>query len=225
MAIYFNQDYLDFFAELDKNNNREWFQANKKRYERSVKDPFTRFFTDLMASYEAGYGSVPMTPKQGLLRIYRDIRFSKDKTPYKIHMAGMISKSGKKDHSYPGIYVQANHVDVRIYSGCHGPSKEQLHAVRSAIARAGDRFRELIEDRKFKSVYGEIHGEKNKRLPSEFSEASEGEPLLFNKHFYYFSKRPPSILLEDGLVEKLMTDFAAADRVNAFFIDALGNSD
>ena len=165
-----------------------------------------------------------MTPKQGLFRINRDIRFSKDKTPYKIHMAGMISKSGKKDHSYPGIYCQANHMDVRIYSGCHGLEKNQLYAVRTAISKNLQGFDQLINEPAFKSTFGEILGEKNKRLPAEFVEASAKQPLIFNKNFYYFFKLEPSELLKEGLIDEVMKRFAKADKVNAFFIRALGQA-
>ncbi len=219
--IYFEQDYLDFFSELEKNNSREWFHANKKRYEKKVKECFTAFFTDLMKAYEAEYGAVPMTPKEGLLKINRDIRFSKDKTPYKIHMAGMISKSGKKDHSWPGIYCQANHVDVRLYSGCHGPSKEQLHAIRTEIHSRIEEFSMLISDPLFNNTFGDILGEKNKRIPIEFNDSSIRQPLLFNKHFYYFFKEKPLILLQEDLVKRLMKKFEAARKVNRFFMDAL----
>ena len=127
-----------------------------------------------------------ITPKDAIFRLNRDIRFSKDKTPYKIHMAALISPGGKADKTTPAMYLQANHMDIRVYSGSHMLEKDQLYGVRKQIASNLDEFYKLISDKKFVQTFGEIHGERNKRLDPEFQKVFEKQPLLANKSFYYF---------------------------------------
>ena len=83
---YFKKEYLDFFEDLEKNNEREWFQENKKRYEEYVKTPFSSFVNDLILSFHDIFPEMTMTSKEAIFRIYRDVRFSKDKKPYKNHL-------------------------------------------------------------------------------------------------------------------------------------------
>ena len=102
---YFTQDYLDFFKELAANNHKEWFDENRKRYEKSVKDPFKKFVEALIAETHKFDPSVNIEAKDAIFRINRDIRFSKDKTPYKLDRSAIISSGGRKDHSIPGFYI------------------------------------------------------------------------------------------------------------------------
>lgn len=219
--VYFTGDYIAFFKELAANNHRDWFHANKKRYEQSVKDPFYDFLGELINRYKAIDSRVAMEPKNAVFRINRDIRFSKDKSPYKLSMSALISPAGKKDHSVPGIYVQMGPEDVRLYSGAHMLEKEDLYNVREAIAKNPKPFEKLINEKGFLNKFGEIHGEKMKRIPKEFRDAAESQPLLFNKGFYYFAKWEPEFILKDKLVDTLMDYFQAAGPLNAFFEKAL----
>ena len=99
--VYFSKDYLDFFKELSSNNNREWFHENKKRYDKHVRKPFISFVGGLIQELEQDWGTIPYQPKDFLMRINRDIRFSKDKTPYNTQMSAMISPHGKKNMTRP----------------------------------------------------------------------------------------------------------------------------
>ena len=129
-----------------------------------------------------------ITPKDAIFRINRDVRFSKDKSPYKIHMAALISPGGKKDKTTPAMYVQANHKDLRIYSGIHELDREQLYNIRKHISGNLTEFNRLISNKKFHEIFGEIHGEQNKRIDPEFQDSFKKQPLIANKSFYYFFK-------------------------------------
>ena len=203
---YFTKDYIDFFKELSNNNNRDWFQTNKKRYEKSVKDPFNNFVSALLEELQKDWGPIPWTAKDFVMRIYRDTRFSKDKTPYKDYMAAMVSQYGRKEMTRPGIYLHANHNGVELYTGCYVLEKENLYNVRSKIIENAKQFNALINDSKFKQTYGEVLGDKHKRLPKEFQEAAEKQPLIYNKGFYYCSKLPAKELLSDHLVNKIIAN-------------------
>jgi uncharacterized protein (TIGR02453 family) len=221
--IYFTEDFISFFNELEKNNNRDWFQENKKRYEKSVKAPFENFVGDMISALSEIYPEMTITPKETIFRLNRDIRFSKDKSPYKIHMAALISPGGKKDKTTPAMYVQVNHVDVRVYSGSHMLEKDQLHNVRKSISENLEEFNRLITDKAFIETFGEVLGEKNKRVPPEFVEAFEKQPLIANKSYYYFFKQEPKTLVKDGLIEGIVAKYMNALPLNTFLTSAINS--
>src|SRR5690606_4197407 len=94
---YFTSDFIEFFKELAANNNKEWFDENRERYQKNVKIPFEKFVAALMAELKKDDPELTGDPKKAIFRINRDIRFAKDKTPYKLNRSAAISKYGKKD--------------------------------------------------------------------------------------------------------------------------------
>lgn len=219
---YFEKDFIQFFKELAGNNNKQWFDENRKRYASSVKDPFKAFVEVMLEKLKKEDPRISMEAKDAIFRINRDIRFSKDKTPYKTQTSALISPGGKKDHSTPGLYFQFDPEHVRIYSGCYQLAKEDLMAIREAIADDVKGFRKLINAKKFKETFGEIHGEKNKILPKELRAAAEEEPLIFNKSFYYYHKLPPKTVFQDDLPKILMEHYKIAKPLGDFFEKAMG---
>lgn len=218
----FTSNFSSFFEELEQNNHKTWFDENRKRYEEEVKKPFKSFVDDLSSALQPLYPHVNLGENTSLMRINRDIRFSADKTPYKIHMAAMIMPGGIKDKTRPGLYVQANHLDIRVYSGVHVLEKDQLQAIRSHIAQNLKQFNKLVTDPQFEAVFSKILGEKNKRLSAEFQEIEKEQPLIANKNFYWYFKLPPDSLLKDDLVQQLVTKYRLTLPLNQFFDSALG---
>jgi len=220
----FTSDFITFFKELEKNNSKEWFDANRKRYEATAKKPFEQFIGELIERVHQDDQSVDITPRDAILRINRDIRFSKDKSPYQTYMAAIISPGGKKDKSIPGLYIQFNAEEIRIYGGAHFLDKEQLHRVRTAIAADPDGFSRLINAPVFKNKFGEILGEKHKRVPAEFASVAETQPLIANKQFYFFAKfETRKYLLDENLLETVMEYYYACKDVNHFLRNAMAN--
>jgi uncharacterized protein (TIGR02453 family) len=213
---HFGQEYLDFFIELAGNNNKAWFDDNRSRYEKFVKEPFKLFIGDLIKEVNKVDPQVKVEPKDCITRINRDIRFSKDKTPYKLHMSAIISVGGKKDKSHPGMYIQADPEFMRIYGGAYELSTVQTAALRNAIAKDLKGFQKLIHAKPFVEAYGDIHGEKAKRIPLELRKAAEIEPLIFNKNMYYFAKLDPKTILSDSLVMDVMHYYKAGFPVQQF---------
>ena len=218
---YFDKDFTAFFNELEKNNNKEWFDENRKRYEKTIKEPFKAFVQKMIERMQEIDSSIMVQPKDCIFRINRDIRFSKDKTPYKTNVSAIISKGGKKDKTSPGIYFEMSPRDVRIYSGAHMLDKDQLHNIRQEIAYNMDEFNQLVTSKPFVETFGEIHGEKNKRLDKDLMESAEKQPLLFNKSFYYFKKFDPKTILDDNLDDILINTYKVALPLNAFWQRAL----
>lgn len=218
---HFTNDFIDFLKELKDNNNREWFLENKKRYEISVKVCFENFIQDMIYRIKEEDESLMVTPKEAIFRIYRDIRFSKDKTPYKTYVSAVISNGGRKNISDPGIYLEFSSEYLRFYSGIYQLSAEQLVKVRSFLGSNLDEFNVLLKNNKFKKYFGTIRGERNTRIPKEFNEASQEQPLIANKQFYYFSELNANKILSNNLSSILMNLYYVAKPMNEFLKKAL----
>lgn len=218
---YFTNDYLEFFKELAPNNNKDWFDKNRKRYLTSVREPFKKFVTDLIHEISKEDNEVQIEAKDAIFRINRDIRFSKDKTPYKLNNSAIISKRGRKNRNYPGIYIELSPDKLRIYGGVYMPDTKQIQKIREAIVDQGDEFNKVVNDEDFKGKFGEIRGEKNKRIPKEFRELAKIQPLLFNKQWYHFAELSSKIILQEDLMETIMEYALSASKMRIFLRDAL----
>lgn len=181
--------FSQFFRDLAAHNEREWFAANKKRFEREVRDPFHALVSELLEQASALDGLVYPEAAQCVFRIYRDTRFSKDKTPYKMHMGALISPGGRKDMQNPGFYVQAEAERLFLAGGCYMPDKTSLLNIRRHLTAHPKEVKSLLADPDFRARFpAGIAGERNKILPPEFRDQAVREPLLFQKQFYFFAE-------------------------------------
>ena len=217
------QDYFDFLLNLSKNNDRDWFNAHKKQYEKSAKEPFIELVEKIVASLADSEPELSLIPaKQMLFRINRDIRFAKDKRPYKEHLSASIGRYGTKDKIYPGHYFQLGAQESFIAGGAYFfEEKETLLRVRRYIMDNIEHFSSLISDENFINHWGEIKGEKNKRMAAEFTEALEYQPLIANTQFYWSKDIPAKEALKPDFVEVLRGHFEAAQPLNEFLKEAI----
>ena len=214
---FFSPAYLNFFQELTQNNNREWFHANKKTYEKEVKEPFKAFVQTLIDKAEKIDPEIGIDPKDAIFRINRDIRFSKDKSPYKLNNSAIISATGKKEKSKPGgFYIELSADHARVYQGAYMLEKEPLLRVRELIAEHGDEFTKLLADKNFVKTYGEIRGDKHKRLPADLKKAAVNQPLIFNKQFYYYTEMPAKSITQDDFADKIIEAYKIGKPVADF---------
>jgi uncharacterized protein (TIGR02453 family) len=219
---FFSSDFHSFFNDLNQNNYREWFHENKKRYEQSVKAPFYQFVEHMILRVRELEPDLQLSIKEAVFRINRDIRFSKDKSPYKTHMAAAIVKGGRKNMERPGLYFHMGLTGLMIASGVYMPAKENLYAIRTAIAAQPKKVDKMIADPEFQKFFDGIKGEKNKRLPKEFQEAALEQALLFNKQFYFMAEYPePETFLRNDLDQFMIDHYRAGSKVNAFLTEAL----
>ncbi|MCB0765108.1 MAG: DUF2461 domain-containing protein [Flavobacteriales bacterium] len=218
---WFTADLNRFFIDLAKQNNKEWFDANRKRYERSVKEPFKAFVEEAIARMAKVDPAMRIEAKDAIFRINRDIRFSKDKTPYKLNVSAIISPAGRKDHSSPGIYFELGPESIRFYGGAYQPDKDQLHGIRNAIMRDPKGFRKIVDSKAFRSTFGHVQGEANKVLPAEFKKAALAEPLIANKQFYVGAEHPPKRVSEPDLMDLLMEHYKVVRPFNAWLAQAM----
>lgn len=220
---WFTKEYESFFRELKDNNNKEWFDKNKKRFETHVKKPFEKFIADMIDRMRELDPECRIEPKDAIFRIYKDVRFSKDKTPYKTQMSAIISRAGRKDHSAPGMYLEIGDKHIRIYGGVYMPEKEQLQAIRQEILYNMEEFDKVISHKDFKKHFETIRGEKNKRLEPQFAEVEKKQPLIANKQFYFYSDLDPKLLTSDKLVDEFFRLYNVGRPVQEFLLAALDN--
>ena len=221
---YFTDDFIKFFLELEKNNNRDWFAENKKRYEKSVKKPFYHFINELIIEINQLGGSLLLEAKDCVLRINRDIRFAKDKTPYNTHYTAFVSSGGRKDKNIPGIFIRLSASEIGIMGGCFGPDKEQLSRIRSFILDNKSEF-EKAQRGTFEKVFGEIKGEVQKRMPPEFKNEAEVYPAIARKQFYYTAMLDKSLITDSKLMDRILDNYKAMKPMNDFLITAISQNE
>lgn len=212
---YFTKNFTQFFKDLANNNNKDWFTENKKTYQKEVREPMIAFVEDVikeMQKVDIGYDPVP---HKCLGRINRDIRFSKDKTPYNTHFYAHISK-GPKESPIPGIAFRFGTDHSGIMSGYYQPSKEKLYDIRNKIANNLSEFNLLKTDKYFVKKYGTIQGDALKRIPKEWQEAYEKEELIANKQFYYVAHKKPEFVSSKNLLKEVIDHWHAARPMNDF---------
>lgn len=224
MKTYFNDNYIQYFKNLAANNHKDWFDENRKIYDKEVKKPFETFVSDLIAAL-ASKDKVfqGLKPSDCIFRINRDVRFSQDKTPYKIQMSAVVANGGKKHMGSLGVYIEFGPEFAAVYGGIYMPDKSQLEKIRSGIVSNPEKFSALARDKEFLKFFPEgILGEKNKVLPAAFKSIADAEPLVYNKQFYWMHQVNAQRITESGLIEWVMDHFNAARPQMDFFAKVLG---
>lgn len=219
----FTRAYLDFFAELAENNTREWFKANKERYETEVKQPFQDFVGHLLLRIRSELQpDLFVEPRDCIFRIYRDVRFSKDKTPHKLHQSAVIHPRGKKAKQEPGFYFEMGKEGLGVFAGLYAPSRAQIYELRAAMAQEPQRLAEIAAEPLFQELFGDIQGERYKRIPKEYRELGESQPLFYHKQWYVQSQLPGETLLRPDLDELMLQHYRAAQDFNAYLNEQAG---
>ena len=167
---YLTKATLDFLKQLCANNDRDWFLANKERYEKQVRDPFLRLIADLAPAFEKAklpYVADPRPNGGSMMRIYRDIRFSKDKSPYKTAIAAHFAHQDAKDDAAPGFYLHIQPGKSMIGGGVWRPEPKALKKIRDAIANDAKAWQKATAPLR-KSEHVSLIGESLTRPPAGF---------------------------------------------------------
>jgi len=220
---YFSEEYIDYFVKLARNNTRDWFHAHKKEYEQYVRGPFSDFVGEVIDRVSLLDPEVEIQPGDAIFRIARDVRFSKDKTPYKTHMAAVITREGRRDVQYPGLYFYFGANGLGIGGGVYRLDKDHVLKIRRGIKEDGKALERATKSKAFKELFGELRGERNVRLPKEFATEVERFPFIANKQFYYLAEYEDlGIMLRNDLPDFVMRHYRAGRRVNDFMKAAIG---
>ena len=167
---YISPELFQFFRELKDNNNRDWFQANKQRYESQVREPLLNFITDFglrLAQISPHYVADARRSGGSLFRINRDIRFSKDKSPYKTAAGVQFRHESGKDVHAPGYYLHLEPDNVFAGVGIWQPDTKTLGKIRDAIVNKPDRWRAIVTETAFTETYT-LGGDSLKRAPKGY---------------------------------------------------------
>lgn len=221
----FTQKTYRFLSELEKNNNREWFKANKDRYERDVKEPMLEFIASMQKSLGkiSRYIVADPSPSGGsMFRIYRDTRFATDKTPYKTHVAAQFRHKAGRDAHAPGFYVHIGTDENIVGGGIWHPGSPALALIRARIdARIKD-WEKVITNKKFREVLGDVGGDKLVRPPRGYDPMHQYVEHLKHKDYVcgvnFLRRRVMMSSFQDEVAET----FNAAAPLMKFLCDALG---
>src|SRR3712207_2771013 len=165
----FPQQALTFFRQLRKNNSREWFTPRKSVFEEQVKGPMAALVELLNEDLRSFAVDHVTEPKRAIYRLYRDTRFSNDKTPYKTHIGALFGHAKLPRNAGANYYVGVSDEGVEIAGGTYMPDAVELAAVRRAIVEREAAFRKLLDDRKLRKIMGALAGDKLARVPKGFA--------------------------------------------------------
>jgi len=213
---YFTEAYLHFFMDLAANNHKDWFDQNRSRYQTEVKAAMEVFVGDLISTLKKDADLGDLKASDCIFRINKDIRFSKDKTPYKLQMSALIVKGGRKQMYDPGLYIELGPEFLNIYTGFYMPEKDQLLKIREKIAANPATFEKIINAKAFKASFGEVRGEKSKILPKELKEVAKLHELIYNKQFYLVHQVDAEKILDSDLLSYVVNHFKSAAEFNRF---------
>jgi uncharacterized protein (TIGR02453 family) len=217
-----NQETLDFLTNLAENNNREWFQANKQLHD-EARQNVIEFTAELIKQLHLVDPEVDadLDAKKCVLRIYRDIRFRKDKTPYKNNFGVSIPTSGSK----PGGVEYYFHIQpgkAMIAGGYWMPDTEHLKAIRQEIDYNALDLKNIIDDAGFRKLFGDFRKQDQlKTVPREYSADNENIELLKLKSFIVSHQIKDADLVKPNIVEYLATVCSKIYPLNVFLRNAL----
>ena len=178
---------LGFLGELNQHNNKPWFDSHRPVYE-SARGIFERFINDLIDEFRDGDHLLGLTARDCIPRIYRDIRFSKDKTPYKTNFGAIIGPGGWKG-SRLGYYISLEPgARSMVAGGLHDPAPEQLNRFRQSIAKEANAFKKLTRNAVFVRAFGAVEGERLKTAPKGFDREHPEIALLQLKQVTVFHR-------------------------------------
>lgn len=213
---------FDFLVRLEMNNDRNWFNEHKEEYQQ-LRSDFEAFVNTLivpLAQLDPSIGSV--TANECVFRIYRDTRFSHDKTPYKTHFSAFIANGGRKTR-YAGYYIHLQPGHSAFSGGIYMPDPADLEAVRNAIYQQPEEIRGILDNRKFKKAFGALSEEDRlKNPPRGFSKDFCEIELLKNKHFITQYPLADDFFFQDGVIDRIMELCKVQYPLNAFLNAAVG---
>jgi uncharacterized protein (TIGR02453 family) len=207
----FPPETLKFLRGLERNNRREWFQPRKEIFETKVKAPMVDLVEAINAALPGFAPEHINDPKKAVYRIYRDTRFSPDKTPYKTHIAAIFPRRGIGKHSSAGFYVHLSPKSFGIASGAYMPGPEELRAMRNWLAENHAAFRNAA--RGPEKLMGKLHGDSLARAPKGFDPAHPAADLIRMKSWLYWVELEAKLAESPKLLPEVLKRFRAAAPV------------
>ena len=218
MTHFISAHFFEFFIGLAQHNRKSWFDEHRSDYEQWVKQPFHALVAAMQEQLGAPFEA--QRTSDLIFRINRDIRFSKNKEPYKLHMAAAFSPQGKKDMMHPGFYFQIGVEQCAVYMGIYNSEPPTVDRIRRHLAAHTPELHSIIQAPAFKKYFGAVQGEEQKRLPADLAKAAELEPLIARKQWYYAYEFEPEDLIDADCISFLMKAYRAGKPMNDFLMRA-----
>ena len=207
---------FNFLSDLKRNNTREWFEKNKHRYEESV-----AYFKEIVQAIIKELGSAEpeiglLKPKDCIFRIYRDVRFSRDKTPYKLHFGAYFSAGGKAS-GQAGYYLHLEpESESFLGGGLYHPDREKLAKVRQEIDYNASELASIVKAKNFRKIFGKIQGESLVRAPKGYAEDHPQIELLKLKDFFVIHPLTDKSINEKNFVKNVIRMYKTLKPFNDF---------
>ena len=206
----FSPQAITFLRGLERNNKREWFQPRKEIYEEQVRKPLEQL-VNAVNSELAEFSPRHVTPaKKAIFRIYRDTRFSKDKRPYKTHIAATFFLQSLGKAAGPCFYFHFTPKELLIFAGVWMPEREELLAIRNMLAEQHEDFRSLLAGRNLRKAMGELQGEQLSRVPKGFFAEHPAEDLIRRKQWFLERTLNGDTVTSGRILPEIVTRFRAA---------------
>lgn len=186
----FTSQTLAFLRALARHNDREWFREHRDEFEEHVKGPMIALIERLAVDLPGVAPDLVANPRTSMYRIYRDTRFSANKAPYKTHVAAIFPHRALPKHEGAGLYVHVATDQVFVGGGLYRPQPRQLLRLREHIATNSDHLRALVAAPAFRRNFGELSGERLKRVPRGFAADHPAGDLLRLKQFLAGCEHP-----------------------------------
>jgi len=194
------KEVFTFLKDLKKNNTREWFAENKSRF-KSLETDVKAFYAFVLENLKAH----DEIEKMKMFRIYRDVRFSKDKSPYKLHFAGSFARAGARLRG--GYYVHLKPGESFIATGFWEPNKEDLLRIRKELELDAEEFKKVIYNNKFKAIWGDLVGDEVKTAPKGFNKEHPDIDLIRKKQYIFVRKFSDKEVLSKDFAKKIDESF------------------
>ena len=199
----FPPEAITFLKGLEKNNRREWFQPRKETFETKLKEPMLAFVESINAELLKFAPEHITEPKKAVYRIYRDTRFSKDKTPYKTHLGAIFPRRGLGKDAAAGFYFHVSPKEVGVACGAYAPGPEQLLKIRTFIAENHKLLRREIKG------MGSLQGSTLTRVPKGFDAEHPAADLIKMKQWYWWVELDPALATSPKLKAEIAKRFRA----------------
>jgi len=203
----FPPEALTFLRSLKRNNRRDWFLAHRDDYDTYVRGPMLEIVQRLADDIRAFAPEIVCDPKTAVYRIYRDVRFSPNKAPYKTHIAASFPTRGLPKHEGAGLYFHVSPTEVWVGGGMYAPQTAQLQAVREHIAQHVRRLRAIVESPGFRKTVGTLDGERLQRVPRGFAADHPAAEFLKYRQFLAGCELPPRLATSPKFYGTLLTVF------------------
>jgi len=220
----FPAEGIRFLRALKKNNRREWFQPRKAIYEAQVKAPMLELVRALTAEMMQFAPAYVHGAEEAVYRVYRDTRFSPDKTPYKTYIAAVFTRRGFERHAGAGLYFAVSPKELEVAGGVYMPSAEHLRAIRLHLLDHHTEFRKLVRARPLRQLLGDLKGERLTRAPKGFPAEHPAADLIRAKQWLFWATLDPALATTPRLLGEIVSRFRAmtpaVDFLNAPLLQA-----